>query len=77
MNVTVYSTTSCPYCTMVKNYLKGKNVSFTDYDVGRDQEKARDMIRVCGQMGVTVLSINGKVIVGFNQAAIDSALKIN
>ncbi len=74
MSVSVYSTTSCPYCVMVKDYLKQKNVSFSDYDVGRDQNKASEMVRISGQMGVPVLSINGTIIVGFNKQAIDKAL---
>ena len=74
MSVSVYSTTSCPYCVMVEDYLKQKNVSFSDYDVGRDQNKASEMVRISGQTGVPVLSINGTIIVGFNKQAIDKAL---
>ena len=74
MNVSVYSTSSCPYCVMVKDYLRQKNVSYSDYDVGRDQNKANEMIRISGQMGVPVLDINGSIIVGFNKLAIDKAL---
>ncbi|HOV15320.1 MAG TPA: glutaredoxin domain-containing protein [Spirochaetota bacterium] len=77
MSVTVYSTTSCPYCFMVKDYLKAKNVVFNDYDVGRDQNKANEMIRISGQMGVPVLNVNGSIIVGFNKPAIDKALVNN
>lgn len=74
MSVNVYSTQSCPYCTMVKSYLKGKRVPFNDYDVGRDERRAAEMVRKSGQMGVPVVEINGRVIVGFNKAEIDRAL---
>jgi len=74
MNVNVFSTQSCPYCTMVKNYLKEKKVPFTDYDVGRDQRRAEEMVRKSGQMGVPVVEINGRVILGFNKSEIDRAL---
>ena len=74
MSVNVYSTQSCPYCTMVKNYLKEKKVQFSDFDVGRDQRRADEMVRKSGQMGVPVVEINGKVIVGFNKPEIDRAL---
>lgn len=76
MSVNIYSTQSCPYCVMVKDYLKKKNVVFTDYDVGRDQAKAQEMIKKSGQMGVPVVDINGKIIIGFNRPEIDKALKI-
>lgn len=74
MSVNVYSTQSCPYCTMVKNYLRDKKVPFSDFDVGRDQRRAEEMVRKSGQMGVPVVEINGRVIVGFNKPEIDRAL---
>jgi glutaredoxin 3 len=74
MSVNVYSTQSCPYCVMVKNYLREKKVSYNDYDVGHDRRRADEMVRKSGQMGVPVVEINGRVIVGFNKAEIDRAL---
>lgn len=72
--ITVYSTQTCPYCTMAKQYLKGKGVQFSDVDVGRDKNAALEMVKKSGQMGVPVLDIGGKIIVGFDRAKIDSAL---
>lgn len=73
--VSVYSTRSCPYCTMVKNYLKQKQVPFTEYLVDVDQRRAEEMIRKSGQMGVPVVDVNGRVIVGFRPGDIETALK--
>lgn len=73
--VIVYSTSSCPYCVMVKEYLKSKNINFESIDVNSDYEKAMEMIQKSGQRGVPVIDINGKIIVGFNRLAIDNALK--
>ncbi len=74
MAVTVYSTPTCGYCRMAKNYLKEKNVAFTDYNVATNSDKAQEMVRKSGQMGVPVLDVNGKIIIGFDRAAIDQAL---
>lgn len=74
VNVIVYSTQTCPYCHMVKDYLKEKGVEFEDIDVSQDQEKAKEMTSKSGQSGVPVLDIDGKIIVGFNRDAIDKAL---
>ncbi len=74
MAVTVYSTPTCGYCRMAKNYLKEKNVAFTDYNVATNSEKAQEMVRKSGQMGVPVLDVNGKIIIGFDRGAIDQAL---
>ncbi|MEI7961773.1 MAG: glutaredoxin family protein [archaeon] len=74
-NVTVYSTTTCPYCVMVKNWLKEKKVEFEDVNVGIDQVKAKEMITKSGQMGVPVVDIDGEVIIGFDRPKLDAALK--
>ncbi|MFH1126291.1 MAG: glutaredoxin domain-containing protein [Candidatus Altiarchaeota archaeon] len=75
MNVTVYGTLTCPYCKMAREYLNSKNVKFNDIDVGKDREAAKEMVKKSGQMGVPVLDINGKIIVGFDRDAIEQAMK--
>jgi len=72
--VIVYSTNTCPYCTRAKGYLKAKGVKYQEHDVSADKQKAAEMIRKSGQNGVPVLDINGTIIVGFDEAAIDEAL---
>jgi len=74
MTIKVYSTPSCPWCTVAKNYLKSKNVPFQDVDVTRDSEAAMEMIRKSGQRGVPVIDINDNIIVGFDQKTIDRLL---
>lgn len=74
MNVTVYSTKTCPWCVRAKEYLKSKNVKYKEVDVGADKKAAEEMIEKSGQMGVPVLDIGGTIIVGFDRQAIDKAL---
>jgi glutaredoxin 3 len=76
MTVTVYSTPTCPYCVMVKSYLKENKVEFTDVNVAEDKDKAQEMIDKSGQMGVPVLEINGKIIIGFDKTAIQKELSL-
>ena len=75
MAITLYSTPSCGYCRMAKSYLANNNIQFVEYNVATNSEKAQEMVRKSGQMGVPVLDINGKIIVGFDRAAIDQAIK--
>ncbi|MFA5135812.1 MAG: thioredoxin [Patescibacteria group bacterium] len=75
-DITVFSTPTCPYCHMVKDYLKNKKIDFKDIDVSVDQEMARKMVDKSGQMGVPQLWINNEVVVGFNKGAIDMILGI-
>lgn len=75
--VTVYSTPSCPYCVMLKNFLKEHNVEFDDVDVSQDQGKAQEMIEKSGQTGVPVSDIDGTIVVGFDKEKIKQLLGIN
>ncbi len=72
--VKVYSTPTCPYCVLAKQYLASKGVKYSDNDVSSDRESAMEMVKKSGQMGVPVLDVRGKIIIGFDKAAIDSAL---
>ncbi len=76
MKIKVYSTSSCPYCDMLKDFLKENNIKFETIDVSRDQKAAREMIEKTGQMGVPVTDIDGKIILGFNQPELKKILKI-
>ncbi len=64
-SVTVYSTPSCPYCVYSKQYFDSKGVQYKDVDVSRDHAAAMEMVKKSGQMGVPVIDIDGKIIVGF------------
>ena len=75
MAITVYTTPSCTYCTKAKNWFRENRIRFTEYDVSRDPRKADEMVRKSGQQGVPVIDVNGRIIVGFNQPAIEKALR--
>ena len=75
-SVKVYSTQSCPWCVRVKDFLKESDVSFTDVDVGADQEAAKEMVEKSGQMGVPVVDIDGEITVGFNEAKLRELLNL-
>ncbi len=72
--VIVFSTPTCPWCSRAKTYLRSRGVAFRDVDVSRDAAAARDLVRRTGQIGVPVIEIDGRPIVGFDQRRIDAAL---
>jgi glutaredoxin-like YruB-family protein len=72
--VTVYSTPSCSWCTRLKMYLDSKGVKYRDVDISKNQKIADDLVKRSGQQGVPQTEINGKIIVGFDQAKIDTML---
>lgn len=74
--VKVYSTPTCPYCVRVKAYLKQKNIDFQNIDVSGDETAIDEMVKLTGQMGVPVVVVDGKSVVGFDKSKIDSLLNI-
>jgi len=74
-NVKLYSTPTCPYCKMTREYLKDKGIEFEDINVAVDKKAAREMIEKSGQMGVPVIELDGKIIVGFDKIALDKEIK--
>lgn len=75
--VIVYSTPTCPYCKQAKDFLKQNKIEFTEVDVAADEKKAQEMIEKSGQMGVPVIDISGKIIVGFDKAEMKKALGLS
>jgi glutaredoxin-like YruB-family protein len=72
--VVVYSTPSCVWCNEVKKYLKRNKIDYKDYDISNNLVKKMEMVKLSGQMGVPVVTIDGKVIVGFDKKEIDKIL---
>ena len=80
--VVMYTTKTCPFCKMQKDYLNSKNVSFEEILVDENPEEAQKMIEISGQMGVpfTVIDKNDNsrvTILGFDRALIDETLGIS
>jgi glutaredoxin 3 len=74
--VIMFSTPTCKFCNVAKRYFRQHQVRFRDVDVSRDPAAARDMQRRTGQMGVPVIDIGGKIIVGFDKPKINQLLGI-
>lgn len=80
MKITVFATTTCPYCKMVKDYLAAKNLPFTEKLIDQDDVIKAEMMRISdGYLGVPFTVIekdNGEVkkIVGFDQKLFDEVL---
>jgi len=76
-SIKIYSTVNCAYCKMAKDYLKDKGFEYEEFDVGTNVKSRNEMFEKTHQMGVPVIDINGKIIIGFKKEEIDSALKIH
>lgn len=74
MKIKVYTTPTCPYCKLVKEYLHEQGNEFSEVDVAGDPSAANEMVKLSGQMGVPVIDIDGQIIVGWNKDALEEAI---
>jgi glutaredoxin len=61
---------------MAKEFLDGQGIAYTNIDVSADEKAAEEMIKKSGQMGVPVIDVDGKIIIGFDKAALKEAVGI-
>ncbi|MBU5594130.1 glutaredoxin family protein [Amphibacillus sp. MSJ-3] len=73
--VTVYTTDTCPYCSMVKNFLDEKELTYSEINVQKDPVAAKRLIKTTGQMGVPQTEVNGEWVLGFDPEKILQLLK--
>ncbi len=74
--VTIYSTPTCHFCHTAKDFFTANNVAFTDYNVGTDVEKRKEMVEKSGQMGVPVITVGNELVVGFDEARLRELLAL-
>ncbi|EHL14818.1 glutaredoxin-like protein, YruB-family [Peptoanaerobacter stomatis] len=72
-NITVYTSTSCHYCHLLKDYLKEKNVAFDERNIDTDSD-ARAFLIKNRIMGVPAMYVGEQQIVGFDKEKIDEVL---
>lgn len=75
-SVKVYSTSTCPYCSMAKAFLKENNIPFEEVDVGQDRDAAQEMMEKSGQMSVPVIDVDGQIVIGFDKKALSKELGV-
>ena len=74
--IKVYSTPTCTYCQLAKQFFNENNVNYEEIDVSADNAKLQEMVELSGQMGVPVIKIDEQVIVGFEESKIREMLKM-
>lgn len=77
MTIKIYSTPSCTYCKMAKEYLTSHNVAYENIDVSVDAVKRDEMVEKSGQLGVPVFDIDGQIVIGYNQQLISKMVGID
>jgi glutaredoxin-like YruB-family protein len=75
--VTIYSTPTCHFCNMAKEYFDANGVKYESFDVSNDTEKRAEMMEKSGQLGVPVIVIEDNVIIGFNKPKLAELLGLD
>ncbi|MEK7600919.1 MAG: glutaredoxin domain-containing protein [Patescibacteria group bacterium] len=75
-SVTIYSTPTCHFCHAAKDFFTANGVKFSDYNVGSDLEKRKEMIEKSGQMGVPVITVGDQLVVGFDEEKLRELLAV-
>ena len=74
--VTIYSTPTCHFCQLAKEFFKENNIEYTDHNVAEDEAKRAEMIEKSGQMSVPVIFVGDEMIIGFDEGKLKTALGI-
>ena len=74
--VKIYTTPTCPYCKLAKEFMTQNNIAFQELDVYKEPQALDEMVSKSGQLGVPVLDIDGKIVVGFNRKRLAEILKV-
>jgi len=61
---------------MTKEFFRQNNISYEEKDVSVDEKAREEMVAKSGQLGVPVIEIDGKIIIGFDEEKLSKLLKI-
>ena len=75
--VQIYTTPTCAFCKLAKEYFKSKNIEYDEFNVATDAQKRQEMVEKTGSLSVPVIIIGDKIIIGFNKGKVNEALGIS
>ena len=74
--VAIYSTPTCHFCQLTKDFFAENKVEYTNHDVSKDLKKRQEMFDLTNQMGVPVIAIGEDVVIGFDKSKLSELLGI-
>ncbi len=74
--VIIYSTPTCTYCKMAKDFFAKNNVAYEEHDVASDAQAREEMVNKSHQLGVPVIDVDNQIIIGFDQRTLEKVLHI-
>jgi glutaredoxin-like YruB-family protein len=74
--VIVYTAPGCPYCLMVKNFLKQNNIKYEEIDISKDPSKVEYLLKKTGLRSVPITEIDDKVVIGYDIKKLKELLRL-
>jgi glutaredoxin 3 len=74
--VTIYSTPTCGYCKMAKEFLAKNGVAYEEHNVAADAKARAEMVEKTQQLGVPVIEVDDNIIIGFDQKTLEQVLEL-
>ena len=75
-SVTIYTTPTCHFCHMTKDFFDANGITYTEKDAARDMAARQEAVQKSGQMGVPVIDVDGAIVIGFNEPKLRELLEI-
>lgn len=75
MEITVYTTSTCPYCVMAKQYLTERGVPYKELNVSENRQALKEMVELTGRKSVPVIRCGNDVLVGFSPSRLDQLIE--
>ena len=74
--VKIYTTPTCVYCKMAKEFFKSNNVAYEEFNVAIDANAREEMVQKSHQLGVPVIDVDNQIVIGFDKSTLSKLLKI-
>lgn len=74
MEIKFYFAPQCPWCEKAKAWLKKKKLPFEALDLSESDNARDEVLQKSGQLATPVIDIDGQIIVGYNEKALESAI---
>lgn len=74
MKATIYTTTTCAYCPMVKKWLKMKNISYDEINIDEHPEKRQEAADISGAYTVPITVVGSTVVIGWKPLELAKAI---
>lgn len=73
-SVIIYTTPTCTYCHLLKDWFKQNNVVYAEYDLSQDAVKRDEIVKKTGQMAVPIVEIGNDIVIGFDKSKLSELL---